>query len=314
MNAAGSAGTLLSLMSQRGKLTDEHRGVGLRGLYPWQRCPWEYVEGNWSCKLLGMTTRAHPLNGSDAAHELAKARFLEVIDTSLGVTTRSTQNGPDGVFQTILPEILVEKGCDTNGCKKPAGDHRCPWCALACYCTPKCRAKDKTFHSHAKTGRRAQISECEAMHIVEQAWAEWQQFIKQFAASHSLCNVLLMIQNMAEGHWVKMRPAAEEDLPAAAESPAASGALPAPPHMSSPVLLGEDPDFAARVRAAEVKDQLRNAEHQEIRNRLRDTLVRSGEWVSLGAAEHVALTATAAKQMPAETDKGDCLFLADFED
>ena len=62
----------------------------------------------------------------------------------------------------------------------------------------------------------------------------------------------------------------------------------------------EEADFAARVRAAEVKDQLRNAEHQEIRNRLRDTLVRSGEWVALGPAAHRALTAPAAKQMPQE--------------
>jgi hypothetical protein len=248
-----------------------------------------------------MTTRGHPLNDSEAAHQQATARLLQVIDTSLGVTTRSTQNGPDGVFQTtVLPGILVEKGCDTNGCKKRAGDHRCPRCALACYCTQRCLARDTTFHLHKKPGKKPQISECEAMHIAAQAWEEWQQFIKQFAASNSLCNVLLMIQNMGEGHWVKMRPGAEEDFPAAAESPAASGALPAPPHTSSPVLLGEDPDFAARVLAAEVADENRNAEHQVIRDTLLDTLVRSGEWGSLCAAERVALTATAAKQMPAD--------------
>ena len=76
--------------------------------------------------------------------------------------------------------------------------------------------------------------------------------------------------------------------------------MPEPPHRSEPphspsgvfvftapssntrTPAQQEADFASRVSAAEVKDQLRNAEHQEIRNKLRDTLVRSGEWVSLG--------------------------------
>ncbi len=78
--------------------------------------------------------------------------------------------------------------------------------------------------------------------------------------------------------------------------------------LRSDLIVESDADFALALVVAEDDDKRRNAEHEEIRNSLRDTLATSGEWDSLSQAEQGALTSPAADQRPHDALFGRRLF------
>jgi hypothetical protein len=83
--------------------------------------------------------------------------------------------------------------------------------------------QDKTRHTLVRHGHS--VSECAAMGMVVQSWEEWQTFIIQHTAGKPAADVLHMVYNPGD-QWLRSTTLSSRTT----ESPAASGALAAPPH------------------------------------------------------------------------------------